>query len=54
MDLFLAGRTARVQAVHRDVDGRTYVAVAVDEETEDLNGSYNRFFYFDPDELRPT
>ena len=54
MDLFLAGRIARVQAVHRDVDGRTYVAVAVDEETEDLNGSYNRFFYFDPDELRPT
>ena len=46
-------RVARVEAVHRDVDGMPFVAVALDDEAQDLNSSYKRFFYFDPDELRP-
>jgi hypothetical protein len=54
MDLFLAGRVARVEAVHRDVDGRTYMAVALDGDLGDFNTAYKRFFYFDPDELRPV
>jgi hypothetical protein len=52
MDLFLAGRTARVAAIHRDVDDRTYVAVTVEDDPgADLHESYGRFFYFDPEEL---
>jgi hypothetical protein len=52
MDLFLAGRMARVAAIERDLENRLYVAVTVeDDPAADLNGSYNRFFYFDPDEL---
>lgn len=54
MDLFLAGRLARIEAVHRDVDGRTHVAVALNDEAGDMNNFYNRFFYFDPDELEPV
>jgi len=53
MDLFLAGRVARVEAVHRDVDGRTYMAMSLDGDLGDLNTAYKRFFYFDPDEPRP-
>lgn len=52
MDLFLAGRTARVEAVHRDVEDRVYVAVTVEgDPAADLNGSYGRFYYFYPDEI---
>ena len=52
MDLFLAGRLARVADVHRDLEDRTYVAVVVeDDPAADLHESYGRFFYFDPDEL---
>jgi hypothetical protein len=52
MDLFLAGRTARVAAIHRDVDDRTHVAVTVEDDPgADLHESYGRFFYFDPEEL---
>lgn len=54
MDLFLAGRVARVEAVHRDLEGRTYIAVALDDESGELSRSYKRFFYFDPDEIQPV
>lgn len=55
MDLFLAGRVARVEAVHRDVEDRTYVAVVVeDDPAADLHGWYGRFLYFYPDELEPV
>lgn len=49
MDMFLRGRTARVEAVHRDVEDRAYVAVSV----EDDPGAeiYPRFYYFYPDEI---
>lgn len=52
MDFFLAGRTAHVQAIHRDVENQVYVAVTVDDDpAADLHGKYNRFFYFYPDEV---
>jgi hypothetical protein len=55
MDLFLAGRFARVEAVHRDVEDRTYVAVVVeDDPAADLHGRVGRFLYFHPDELEPV
>jgi hypothetical protein len=51
-DLFLAGRTAVVEAVHRDVEDRVYVAVTVeDDPAADIQGRVGRFFYFYPDEL---
>jgi hypothetical protein len=52
MDLFLAGRTAVVEAVHRDVENRVYIAVTVeDDPAADIQGRVGRFFYFYPDEL---
>jgi hypothetical protein len=55
MDLFLSGRVARVEAVHQDVEDRTYVAVVIeDDPAADLHGWYGRFFYFYPDELEPV
>jgi hypothetical protein len=52
MDMFLAGRVARVERVERDVDGGTCVAVVLDDEDgAELQHSYGRFFYFHPDEL---
>jgi hypothetical protein len=52
MDMFLAGRIAIVESVHRDVEDRTYVAVRVEgDETVDLHGLYHRFYYFHPDEI---
>jgi len=49
MDMFLKGRTARVESVHRDVEDRAYVAVTVDDDPAAEIGK--RFFYFFPDEL---
>ena len=52
MDMFLAGRTARVEGVYGDVDGATYVAVTVeDDPAAELHDSYGRYFYFYPDEV---
>jgi hypothetical protein len=51
MDMFLEGRSARVEAIHQDVDGATYVAVTVeDDPAADLHAEYGRYFYFYPDE----
>jgi len=53
-DIFVAGRTARVTAVHEDVDGNTHVAVVVDDDpAADLHEWYGRYLYFAPDELEP-
>lgn len=55
MDLFLAGRTARVEAVHRDLEDRVYVAVTIEgDPAAGLHGRYGRFYYFYPDELEPV
>lgn len=54
MDMFLAGRTATVAAVHRDLEDRIYVAVTLaDDPGADLHRSYGRFFYFSPEEIVP-
>jgi hypothetical protein len=49
MDMFLAGRIAIVEGVHRDVEDRAYVAVRIeDDPAADLQ---RRFYYFYPDEI---
>jgi hypothetical protein len=54
-DLFFAGQTARVTAVHRDLDGQTHVAVVlVDDPAADLHEWYGRYLYFAPDEVEPV
>jgi hypothetical protein len=54
MDMFLAGRIAVVDAVHRDLEDRIYVAVTLEDDPgADLHRAYGRFFYFSPDEIVP-
>jgi hypothetical protein len=53
-DLFLAGRTAVVEAVLHDVDGQVHVAVSPDHDPgAELQQGLGRFLYFAPDELEP-
>jgi hypothetical protein len=53
-DLFLAGRTATVQAVFTDVDGNVHLAVTPDgDPAADLQQAHGRFLYFAPDEIEP-
>ena len=58
-DMFLAGREARVSAVHVDLDGETHVAVTllddgrIDDGLAELHDWYGRYLYFAPDELEP-
>ncbi|HET9078074.1 MAG TPA: hypothetical protein VFN68_14150 [Acidimicrobiales bacterium] len=51
-DMFLAGRAAVVDAVHRDLDGATFVAVSLEDDplTAEMV-SHGRYFYFRPEEL---
>jgi hypothetical protein len=53
-DLFLAGLTATVAGVFRDVDGNQHVAVTVDSDpaTEALRWQ-GRYLFFHPDEVEP-
>jgi hypothetical protein len=54
MDLFLRGRTARVERVLRDVEDQVYVGVRLeDDPAGELHGWYGRFFYFYPEEIEP-
>jgi len=53
MDFFLAGRTARVQGVYRDVEDATYVAVSLEGDSESPDIGHGRFMYFYPDEIEP-
>jgi hypothetical protein len=51
-DLLYAGCTATVEAVLRDVDDRTYLAVTVDgDPAAELYRSHGRYHYFAPDEV---
>jgi hypothetical protein len=53
-DLFLAGRTATVEAVLHDVDDKVHVAVTPDDDpAADLQRSHGRFLYFATDEVEP-
>ncbi|MBR7838948.1 hypothetical protein KDL01_37115 [Actinospica durhamensis] len=48
-DMFLVGRTARVEAVLTDIDGSCYVAVSIEDDPgADLHG---RHYHFTPEEL---
>ena len=51
-DMFLRGRTARVEAVLLDVDGRRHLAVTLeDDPAAELHQWYGRYLYFSPDEV---
>ena len=52
-DMFLVGRTARVEAVLSDVDGGNHLAVTLDELADAGANPHGRFLYFAPDELEP-
>jgi hypothetical protein len=53
-DLFLAGLTATVAGVFRDVDGNVHVAVTVDgDPAADALAWQGRYLYFHPDEVEP-
>jgi hypothetical protein len=53
-DLFLAGRSALVEAVLQDVDGNVHLAVTPeDDPAADLQRGHGRFLYFAPDEVEP-
>ncbi|MFF7454576.1 hypothetical protein [Kitasatospora sp. NPDC008115] len=53
-DLFLAGRTAVVEAVLHDVDGSVHLAVTLEDDPgADLWRAQGRFRYFQPDEITP-
>ena len=56
LDLALAGRSARVEALEQELDGVTHVAVTLDDDPgRDLGeGRYpGHRFFFAPDELEP-
>ncbi|OQR66012.1 hypothetical protein B6E66_00130 [Streptomyces maremycinicus] len=51
-DIFLRGRTARVEAVLHDVDGGVHLAVTVEGDPgADIRREQGRFLYFQPDEV---
>jgi hypothetical protein len=53
-DMFLVGMTATVEAVLRDVDDRSCLAVAIDgDPATELLSWHGRFHYFYPDEVEP-
>ncbi len=54
IDLIVRGRTARVQGVYRDLDGRAFVAVVVDDDPSgDVHASYGRFLSSGPEDVVP-
>ncbi|MFF5448001.1 hypothetical protein [Streptomyces sp. NPDC012888] len=51
-DLFVAGRTALVEAVLHDVDGGVHIAVTLEDDPgADIRREQGRFLYFQPDEV---
>jgi hypothetical protein len=53
-DLFLKGRTAKVEAVLHDVDGAVHLAVTVEGDPgADIRREQGRYLYFQPDEIAP-
>ncbi|MFF4833938.1 hypothetical protein [Streptomyces sp. NPDC001315] len=53
-DLFLQGRSAKVEAVLHDVDGGVHLAVTVEGDPgADIRREQGRFLYFQPDEVAP-
>lgn len=53
-DMFLEGRTARVEQILLDVDGSRFLAVTVDDDPgAELHHWYGRLRHFRPDEVEP-
>jgi hypothetical protein len=55
-DLALADRTATVEAIEQDYDGRVYLAVTVDDDPGKDLGALRQpghRFFFRPDEVEP-
>lgn len=53
-DMFLAGRTAHVEAVLLDVDGDWQLAVTIDDDPSvELHQWFGRYHYYRPEELHP-
>jgi hypothetical protein len=56
LDLALAGKTATVEAIEQDYDGRAYLAVTVDDDPGRDLGALRQpghRFFFSPDEVEP-
>jgi hypothetical protein len=56
LDLALAGKTATVDAIEQDYDGRVYLAVTVDDDPgKDLGllRQPGHRFFFQPEEVEP-
>lgn len=52
-DLALAGKTAVVDAVEQDMEGRTFLGVLVDDDPGRDLGERGHRFFFSPDEVEP-
>jgi hypothetical protein len=53
-DMFLEGRVGTVEAIFSDVEGRSYLAVSVeDDPAAELHRWHGRYLYFAPDEVEP-
>jgi hypothetical protein len=56
LDLALAGKTATVEAIEQDYEGRAYLAVTVDEDPGKDLGALRQpghRFFFTPEEVEP-
>ena len=56
MDLALAGKTAAVDSIEQDFEGRIYLAVTVDDDPGRDLGAMRQpghRFFFQPDEVEP-
>ena len=56
LDLALAGKTATVESIEQDYDGRTYLAVTVDDDPGKDLGALRQpghRFFFSPEEVEP-
>lgn len=51
MDLALEGKTATIQSVERDFEGRTYLTVTVDDDPGKDLGAFGHRFFFHLDEV---
>jgi hypothetical protein len=56
LDLALAGKTATVESIEQDLEGRLYLAVTVDDDPGKDLGALRQpghRFFFQPDEVEP-
>lgn len=56
LDMVLAGKTALVESIEQDLEGRTYLAVTVDDDPGRDLGTLRQpghRFFFSPEEIEP-